>query len=370
MGRLSPLLTKPILAVMVLVGCYAIINQLSHSHTLKVTKEPPSPWKPPSRSEIPNIIHYIHVLPPPEDNAARNRSLEFEFPQFISFYSAHLYLQPEKIYIHTNAAPESIEEARQSLNQWTYAIANLPTVEFRYEEAPTETTTGWYLEALAHRADFMRTRVLKRMGGIYLDEDIYILKDLTPLRLAGFHNVVGRQYMGGINNGMILSTPASALITAFDALQNDAFDGQWATHSIDLLTRLVSDFAPRHYEVLVMEQDAFFPLDWETGVDVLYGLHGDEEPENEPEPENPHSFNSTTYIADPLASRLQPTWACNWSVSYALHGWKSALVHRGHLFGKYGGISLGYVLARDSNFARAVYPAVKHALDNGVIKIS
>jgi hypothetical protein len=208
------------------------------------------------------------------------------------------------------------------------------------------------------------------MGGIYIDEDIYILKDLTPLRLAGFHNVVGRQYKGGINNGMILSTPASALITAFDALQNDAFDGQWATHSIDLFTRLVSDFAPWQNEVLVMEQDAFFPLDWETGVDVLYQLHGDKEPKNETEPEDTDPFKSTTDIDDSLASRLQPTWALNWNVSYALHGWKSALAHRGRLFGKYGGISLGYVLARDSNFARAVYPAVKHALDNGVIKIS
>lgn len=37
------------------------------------------------------------------------------------------------------------------------------------------------------------------------------------------------------------------------------------------------------------------------------------------------------------------------------------------MFGKFGGITLEYVLAQNNNFARAVYPAVKHALDNGII---
>ena len=54
-----------------------------------------------------------------------------------------------------------------------------------------------------------------------------------------------------------------------------------------------------------------------------------------------------------------------------LHGWTSGIrgelndEQRATMFGKFGGITLDYVLARNSNFALAVYPAVKHALDNG-----
>lgn len=37
------------------------------------------------------------------------------------------------------------------------------------------------------------------------------------------------------------------------------------------------------------------------------------------------------------------------------------------IFGAFDGISSEYVLAQNSNFARLVYPAVKHALDNGFL---
>ncbi len=57
-----------------------------------------------------------------------------------------------------------------------------------------------------------------------------------------------------------------------------------------------------------------------------------------------------------------------------LHGWTSAIKdnfdgdeNTRELFGEYKGISLDYVLARKSNFAIAVYPAVKDALDRGFL---
>ena len=59
--------------------------------------------------------------------------------------------------------------------------------------------------------------------------------------------------------------------------------------------------------------------------------------------------------------------------SFVLHGWTSGLrgelndEQRATIFGKFGGITLDYILARNSNFALALYPAVKHALDNGVL---
>ena len=57
-----------------------------------------------------------------------------------------------------------------------------------------------------------------------------------------------------------------------------------------------------------------------------------------------------------------------------LHGWTSSIKNNfdgnentPELFDEYKGISLDYVLARNSNFARAVYPAVKDALDSGFL---
>ena len=357
-------------SVVFLVVVFSFILLVNYRHHFDTKVPDDNVWENLVESEIPNIVHYIHILPPPPPNDVGKRLLlEFEFRQFISFYSAYLYLRPDKIYVHTNAPPESIARARHSPNQWTYAIANLPVVEFRHVEAPTHTTAGKQLKELAHQADFVRTGVLKKMGGIYMDEDIYLLKDLSELRFAGFNNVVGREHRGGINNGMILSIPESDLVAAFDSLQDRVFDGGWSTHSIGLFTRLVSEFAARDYEVLIMDQQAFFPLDWETGIDIIYKMHEDEVPASAAESKDIHRFNLTTFV-DSFQYRTPPTWHHKWDVSYALHGFNHILWDRQHLFGPYGRISLGYVLARNSNFARAVFPAIKHALDNGVIKIS
>jgi hypothetical protein len=318
-------------------------------------------------TEIPNIVHYVHIIP--LDTDGESPSIEFQFRHFISFYSAYFYLKPETIYIHTNVGPHIIQQARESSNPWTYAIANLPVVEFHYEEAPTHNTAGLLLEDFEHRADFIRTRVMKAYGGVYIDEDIYILKDLRVLRHAGFHNVVGMQLNEVLCNAMFLATPESDLITAWNALQDDTFDGGWTTHGNELLTRLVTLFAARDYQVLIMEQAAFFPSNWgPRGLDLIYGIQEPNWHEEELRNEITHPLNLTSLTE---SFKLHPVWRGELplSESYALHGWNHAIGNVTR-FGEFGGITLEYVLARSSNFARAVYPAVKHALDQGVIRLA
>ena len=56
-----------------------------------------------------------------------------------------------------------------------------------------------------------------------------------------------------------------------------------------------------------------------------------------------------------------------------LHGWNSGLEKHlndqevQEMFGEFGGITPQYVLAKNSHFATAVYPTMKHALDNGAL---
>ena len=315
--------------------------------------------------EIPNIIHYVHILPPASKN--KDPILDFKFRHFVSVYSAWLYARPDIIYIHTNGGPDQVRHAKDSSNQWTRAIANLPSVEFKYSELPTRTTKGLEIVNYANRADFIRTRVIQQYGGIYIDEDIYLLKDLKELRLAGFENVVGRQQGGQICNGMFMAKPGSDMSRAFYGLQDSAFDGGWTTHGVELLTRLVSEFAGREREVLIMEQWAFFPYSWEEwGVKAIYETHDTRQGKEIFSMEEAQNFNFTTFMK---AFELKPGWGwrIDWRQSYAVHGWNSQTGGREWLFGEFGGITMKYVLARNSNFARAVYPAVKHALAAGVI---
>src|SRR5271168_3917676 len=90
-----------------------------------------------SKIEIPNTVHQVRMFPRRnEDDTTPYPTFDYTFANFLSIYSAYLYLKPDVIYIHTNAPPEVIAAERSSSNKWTRAIANLPSVEFHYEELP------------------------------------------------------------------------------------------------------------------------------------------------------------------------------------------------------------------------------------------
>jgi hypothetical protein len=306
---------------------------------------------------IPNIVHFVHIGHP----SAAHQPLEFEFRQFIAIYSALYYLRPETIYIHTNTDPNLFKLAKRSPNKWTRIIANLPTVIFNYETSPTKTTSGIHIPKLPNQSDFVRTRVMQKWGGIYLDEDAYIIKDLAGLRMSGYRHVVGRQIDGAIACGMWLSVPQSDLVTAYHALQDIVFNGTWSTHSVDLFTRVALEFSARENEVLILEQDAFFPMGWmKWHFSALYQVHDDNETEI-------MSSSSVESFIQSFKMDHPVTWVRDWRNSYALHGFNSGIKQYRSFFREFGGITVDYVLARKSNFARAVYPAVRHAIDNGVI---
>lgn len=316
---------------------------------------------------IPNIVHFVRLIPD-----SPGPVLLFTFHHFIAIYSALIHLSPEKIYIHTNGDDATVQAAKNSSDYYTRTVANLPRVVFNREIAPQETTAGLKISLLPHQSDFVRTRVLNRLGGIYLDDDAYVLRDLAPLRRTVYQNVLGRQSNGQICNAVILATPGSTLIDVYDTLQDRIFDGSWGAHSTNLLTTLAADFSTKPSEVLLLPQESFFPGSWwEHDLDWTYRIHPDDV--GTAAAANPPPRNLTEYLAgfklDP-----KPTWRHDWRLSYVLHGWTSGFVNlpqtkKDELMGEYGGITLEYVLSQKSNFATAVYPAVRHALDHQIITL-
>ena len=145
-----------------------------------------------SLAPVPNIVHFVHLVEDPTDT-----SFDFPFRQFVAIYSAWYYLRPEQIYVHTNVEEGLIEETLQkSQNPYTKAVAALPSVSFRHAIPPNHTTSGAAITKLPNQSDFVRTKVLSELGGIYLDDDSYVLRDLKPLRETGFKNIVGFQKNG------------------------------------------------------------------------------------------------------------------------------------------------------------------------------
>ena len=154
---------------------------------------------------------------------------------------------------------------------------------------------------------------------------------------------------------------------AYHALQEEAFNpNSWAAHAVDLLTSLVREFQNPDRQVLILPSETLFPLSWEASeLKELYGLHDSVET---PTSGSTDSRNFTNFL-ETFEMSEPTTWQKDWKLSYVLHGWNSGIEFNQleGMFESFGGISLEYVLAKRSNFARAVYPAVRHALNEGYL---
>ena len=162
---------------------------------------------------IPNFVHYVWIL-------KDRRDFRLSFKTFISIYSAHVFWHPERIYIHTDAAPEIIDKAKAKASgpPWTKRVLAIPGVTLNHVEAPKSTVKGVEINHLEHKADFLRIAALRDFGGVYLDTDAVPLRDIADLRNSGFANILGgavalsMKHSGYINNGVMMSVPHSTLM--------------------------------------------------------------------------------------------------------------------------------------------------------------
>jgi len=152
---------------------------------------------------------------------------------------------------------------------------------------------------------------------------------------------------------------------------------------------LAQDFSGVDGQMLILEREVFYRLGFNKGDLVeLYHIYkgiGDEEKDEKKERiEGPidngdplitseECRNMTEYMdnfEDDRKSGKGKTQV-DWRGSYILHGWTTQFQkyddENNIMFGRKGGITLDYILAKESRFASAVYPAVKHAVDTGVL---
>jgi hypothetical protein len=320
---------------------------------------------------IPNIVHYIWLLADPT-------VFSLDFAVFVGVYSAHLYYKPDRIYIHTDASPELWERQKTSGDLWTKRVLNLPGVTPNHVKHPRKTSLGQELDTFGVKSDIVRGDALREFGGVYLDTDAIPLRDIAPLRNSGFANVVGGQgairtrWIGYINTGVWLSRPHSNLAELYTMAMDKFYKGQWAL-SIDILGDLAFRLHAMPGEVLVMHARAFSPTSWEDeGQEAIFRPHRDTPSAQgmlDKLSEAPTELQNT--CADALAwlaEREQPgrreKWELDFSGTYIMHAFDGAAHRVPDWDAK---ITLKYVLARQSNYARAVYPAIWHAVEAGII---
>lgn len=176
-----------------------------------------------------------------------------------------------------------------------------------------------------------------------------------------------------------MSVPGSTLMKIWQEGANEFFDGQWETTSIFLLTDLANRMVGWDGEVLVLHPNAFSPTNWEyKSMARLFEPHleavADRELFDKKEREPFFSCKKKMGCHESCGEKFEELkerdafgkedWEIDVSSTYVMHAFNNGMEKiRGwdHV------VDLRYVLRRQSNYARIVYPAVKHAVDAGVV---
>ncbi|KAK5653481.1 hypothetical protein OQA88_8967 [Cercophora sp. LCS_1] len=354
-----------------LILLFLWLSTSTHSHPFFLSsKLPPQPEpaqpESPTRETIPNTVHFVYILPDP------TAEFSFQFSHFLSIFAANYYFRPTTVYLHTNAdaTGPAVTRARDgSSGKWTQYIFTLFHLRINTVPAPTHTTKGTEITHMEHRSDFVRVKAVCEFGGIYMDWDVHALRDIAPLRSAGFRAIAGRELGGQLNSGTFMAVKESKLIKWWMVYMNEMYNGGWATHSNGVLTVLGQRMVREEREMLILDREAFAPGSWlKEGNEELFGVHGDAESLGGLEngegklPGDEEGFFDRWHHPERF-----PGWAKDWSSTYLLHAFSPERSR--HKVTGFEHVTPRYVLERRSNFARAVYPVAKIMFEEGLIQL-
>lgn len=114
---------------------------------------------------IPNIIHFI-----------RFNTKEYSFTEYICLKAAFRNHRPDFFYIHTNL--------NDFKGKYWELIKKDPDLSERIRVVPTEVPSEIFGQKLSkrwklwHGSDIARIKIMMQYGGIYLDNDVFVIKNL------------------------------------------------------------------------------------------------------------------------------------------------------------------------------------------------
>ncbi|XP_044721257.1 glycosyltransferase sugar-binding domain-containing protein [Hirsutella rhossiliensis] len=301
--------------------------------------------------DIPNYAHFVFLLEKPESD------FPFVFFQYLSMYAAWYYLRPDKIYLHTDAREQQIKRAREGLaGKWSKLIFEIPGLTINHVKSPTVARNGVKIQHMAHKSDFIRVEAIREFGGLYMDFDVFAIRDLRQLLTSGFESISGREPGGLMTAGAFLAQKQSKIMNMWAEQMHQVFDQGWITHSNGLMTRIGEQLIPDPRQILVLEQDAFTPVTYSPGgVESFLESH-----QNVPSALQDHKDGETLPFLNHY-DEPQGSGAMNFNKSYSVHAFRIEET----------GIEVSprSILERRSDIGRVLYPVVRDMYNQGVISL-
>ncbi len=119
--------------------------------------------------------------------------------------------------------------------------------------------------SLPHKADFIRAHLLKHYGGLYLDMDCVVMRDLTPLlELAKQHEFVGyREQQGYMSCALMVSEVDGAVITehytTICAILRSKRQREWLDLTSTSMDKAIATCTDRY---VLLPTERIMPINW------------------------------------------------------------------------------------------------------------
>lgn len=213
---------------------------------------------------IPKIVHliYINQRPLQSFNYKCINSILRNMPDY-------------QVWIHNDTEPDTEE--------WILLKQN-SNITIKKIERVRE-FDGFSISHVQYEADIIRMYLLYEHGGIYLDTDIYMVKNINEL-IDGHSLYIARETTDNIINCSIISEPKNEFIKIW--LNNFATGfrmSNWGWH-IRNLPKILLDNNPHYlnkYNIKLLDYENFCPIHWTQGhvlsdpnfkiTEKIYGVH-------------------------------------------------------------------------------------------------
>jgi hypothetical protein len=133
---------------------------------------------------IPKIVHLVTI------------GGSFKFHQYLSLKSMHDRIKPIQIFVHGYDFPFDSAYFNQSIDEFKLTLVASRRVSQVFNKTVTHAE---------HKSDVIRLESLIRFGGIYLDLDTYVFKDIDDLLGGKYDFVISPENDYGLNNGIMMS---------------------------------------------------------------------------------------------------------------------------------------------------------------------
>lgn len=213
----------------------------------------------------------------------------FLYVNYLCLYSVIKAHPGAQFNFYCNAPPEG---------EWFAKVRGF--LNLHLVEPPTE-IFGQPLIRVEHQADIFRLKTLQEKGGIYLDTDVYVCRDLHPLLYNRM--VMGQEQNQGLCNAVIMVEPQSPFIAEWIAAYHPESTREgagfkpegWAEMSVrfpEILARSFQEY------ITIMPPTAFFePMGYWKGFKDLF---------EDPNYENPDAWVQHLWASQGWEKYLEP----------------------------------------------------------------